>query len=263
MAATSLGFRLNIDTQSKGVGFVNPYPLPDFASGLTRLHLLRRSPHFASYNRVTQQAGDLVDMGASFEAEQIWADTISTRWGFERANLDFDTGFTVAMALNLRGNPQMGSETRIALLRTDDTSVNEQRGFYVNLIESSNYDFGFNTRIYTGAGTAVVNAATDLPTGGEDVLVFVAWDGAALTASVPNGTTYTSDLEPGDTTKAPLPDAGMDFANTTSGTGDPETAVNIGFSAYAQWDRALSQQEIVEEHAKMVAWAAPLGLDLV
>jgi hypothetical protein len=255
----SLGFRLNVSTGLDGIGFVNPVPLPDFDSSIERLHLIRRSEQFTNWNRISQVQGEIENSGVQLQANRGYSANVTQGLKIPDHDLDYDGGFTVAIAAQI---PNVANNH--ALIRTSDYSDNSNRGFMLRLL-SSGSDFGLQSRVHTDAGRASTTInSNNSPVSGTAFWIFASWNGTDLALSMPElSKSDSTALDTESDGNAPTPNSDLIIIGPNSGASPPTDITDVGVWAYAQWGRGLDVGEIAEEHAKLIAWGAGLGVPLL
>ena len=262
---TSLGFRLNTTTGLDGVGFINPFPLPDFDNNLSRLHLLRRSYIFANWDRVSQVQGSVADAGAVPEATNIRSNNASQNINIENPNVDYAGGFTFAVALTTPSLQGASAADRVEVIQTEGM-VAASAGFRLQLIESGSSDLGINARVFTDAGRAnVTRTSLSLPGGGAAFWVFVSFDGSTLRLAAPAlwGLVDSASIDTGITGNTAPANTRLIMGRKQDGNNNSALLTGQTYWGLAQYGRGLADSEIVAEHAKLVAWAAALGATTV
>lgn len=269
MSGTSLGFRLNVSTGANGVGFVNPYPLPDFETSIESLHLLRRSIVFSNWNRITQKEGGFSDDGIHFQEERLFSSDSSENIALEKIGLDISSGFTIAVAIQ---PPGFSSGVDRPICITDDfkdesdSRFSEGRGFRLALEPGSgSTGFRIYAEVYNQDGMARARRASlEQLEGNKPFWVFVSWNGSTVTLSAPG--LFDPEEAGGVDTEIPsLPpedNATLWFARDYLGRERDDYESEIGFWAFAQWSKGLSNSELLDEHSRLTQWGEQLGVEI-
>lgn len=243
----ALGTFLDIEVDTVGIGFVNPYPLPSFPPNMQALHLLGRSAALSTYNRVTLEPADFQSEGVTFNDHEIRSATTSENWSLPVRAGDF----TMALAVDLKS---VVFPTRI--VGSSDWSSGSRRGFRLTATSSSSADLSLQFEAHNAAGFAQVNRSFNLPTDGKTMLVFLGMDSTECFLSVPARSFHEVEAATGGDTEPHTAEARYVFPFVG---GEDET--NIGYSAYALWARSLSPAEIANAHTALIAWGAELGVE--
>lgn len=259
--STALGIRLNIQSTTDGVGFVNPHPLPAFPSGMQALHLLRRSATFSSYNRVTQLPEGVTSAGVEFRDTEVYTANASQQLLLDGPAVDL-TNFTIALAARLRSPASDESERTTLIASSDWTSDSNGKGFRLNLRESSIYQLAIYSRVYTEGQVWVANISFDLPPEPDRyVLMFYSFNGTDVVFTIP-GANRTANVTQEEHPEGQDPDPDPTWVMGESfPSGRPGDMTDIGYSAFAQWSRALSSGEIEDAHTGLKQWGDFFDLD--
>ncbi|MBB4207292.1 hypothetical protein [Roseinatronobacter bogoriensis] len=250
-----VGFFLDMESPTTGVGFVNPRPLPVFPAGITKLHRLFKTPGKSNVNRIPRQPGDLQFTGVQFDADGILSGNASQDW-YDMDGSEYIGGaWTYALIVDLAN---VNIPNNIAF--STDFSGSGRRGFRITAAEHPTRDLTLQCRAYSGAGEANAQLSFDRPS--ERFLLTIArFDGAAASLDVPHwsGLTRITNEAAGDPGQSPLTTAGLRFPRKDGPDNPPS---GVGYAAYAAWGRALTDAETDDAIAALYSWARGLGIDV-
>lgn len=256
--STALGIRLNIESATDGVGFVNPQPLPDFPAGLQALHLLRRSTSFSAYNRVSLLPERLTAVGVEFRASEMYAEKGTNFLDYVGPPVD-PFNFTIGLAARLRS--PVDESDRSLLIATSDWDESAGKGFRINLQSSGAADLALVARAHRDGERWRGSNSFDLPAdNARPVLIFAAFNGSDLLFMVPGAGLTASITQEAATAVDPDPDPSWVFGRSFP-QASADSIVDLGFSAFAQWGRALTESEILDAHGAMKEWGSAFGAD--
>ena len=249
----SIGFFLDMESPTPGVGFVNPHPLPTFPAGLTKLHRLFKTGGKSNVNRITRQPGDLLFSGVQFDDDQAFSANRSQAWSDLDGAEYVGGAWTYAFIFDLDA---VNLSTNIVI--SSDFSGSGRRGFRLTAAPSGSRDMAMQTRAYSASGEATATLSVDLPAT-RFALAIARFDGTTAITDFPSfATPRSSGTVIGDPGDAPLTTSGIQFPQIGS-EGDP---TNIGYAAYAAWGRMLSDAETDTAIAALYSWARGLGIDV-
>ena len=249
----SVGFFLDMESPTPGVGFVNPSPLPTFPIGLTKLHRLFKTGGKSNVNRITRQPVNLLFSGVQFDDDQALSSVGTQSWSDLDGAEYIGGAWTYAFILDLNA---VDIPTNIAI--SSDFSGSGRRGFRLTAASSGSRDMTLQTRAYSASGEATANISVDLPAT-RFALAIARFDGTTAITDFPSWTTpRLSGTVTGDPGVAPLSTSGIQFPQI-GGEGDP---TNIGYAAYAAWGRMLSDAETDAAIEALYSWGRGLGIDV-
>ena len=246
-------------SQTSGIGFLNPGLLPDFRTSLRNLHLMRRDPIYSGWNRKTLSQVPILNNGADFRATEVYSATRGTFIEIDDIPVNYQTGFTFAMALRWDTFPQSGEP----IIESKDNSFSPNRGFTLRSTGAASPSVVW--RCGTAGGRGMVNRSIpDMPTANyswwfisfdrDDVRVLLAHSDSVAVSDV--------NFDSSAGFEDPDPEAGFRFFQGSvpqSSVDDPDTA---GMAAFAYWDEGLDIGQMRDEYANLKSWSASVGIDL-
>lgn len=250
-----VGFFLDMESPTTGVGFVNPRPLPVFPAGITKLHRLFKTPGKSNVNRISRQSGDLIFSGVQFDDVNVVSEVQGQDWRDLDGSEYSGGAWTYALIVDLV-NVDVPNNVAIS----GDFSGSGRRGFRCTTASSGSRDLSIQLRVFSPLGESPASIAADLPET-RFALVVIRFDGTTATIDFPSFSALprNSGTPGGDPGQTPLPSASVNFP-LKDGSGTPPSG--IGYAAYAAWGRALTGAETDDAIAALYSWARGLGIDV-